>query len=74
VAERIWSPDQKIIKKGDGTIRLIFSSSSESELTGWALSFADEARVVKPKWLVKEMKETVGRMQEVYTRSRSYPV
>jgi hypothetical protein len=35
VAERIWSPDQKIIKKADGKIRLIFSSSSESELTGW---------------------------------------
>jgi predicted DNA-binding transcriptional regulator YafY len=66
VAERIWSPDQKIIKKADGKIRLIFSSSSEYELTGWMLSFADEARVVKPKWLVKKMEETVSRMQDIY--------
>ncbi|RZB35050.1 MAG: hypothetical protein SRB1_00818 [Desulfobacteraceae bacterium Eth-SRB1] len=73
VAERIWSPDQKIVKKADGKIRLIFSSSSEYELTGWVLSFADEARVVKPKWLVEEIKKTLGRMQEVYTRSRSCP-
>ncbi|MBA3017745.1 MAG: WYL domain-containing protein [Proteobacteria bacterium] len=67
VAERIWSPDQKIIKKADGKIRLIFSSSSESELTGWALSFADEARVVKPKWLVKKVSQTIKRMEKVYS-------
>jgi predicted DNA-binding transcriptional regulator YafY len=30
------------------------------------LSFADEAKVVKPKWLVEEMEETVSRMQEIY--------
>ena len=67
VAERIWSPDQKIIKKADGKIRLIFSSSSESELTGWALSFADEARVIKPKWLVEKVSQTIKRMEKVYS-------
>ncbi len=67
VTERIWSPDQKIIKKTDGKTRLIFSVSSEYELKGWVLSFADEARVVKPKWLVKEVKKTVSIMQEIYT-------
>jgi len=67
VAERIWSPDQKIIKKADGKIRLIFSSSSESELTGWALSFADEAKVVKPKWLVEKVSQTIKRMEKVYS-------
>jgi predicted DNA-binding transcriptional regulator YafY len=67
VAERIWSPDQKIIKKADGKIRLIFSSSSEYELTGWVLSFADEARVIKPKWLVKEVSQTIKKMEKVYS-------
>jgi predicted DNA-binding transcriptional regulator YafY len=66
VAERIWSPDQKIIKKADGKIRLIFSASSEYELTGWALSFADEARVVKPKWLVDGVLKIISSMQEIY--------
>ncbi|MEA3416005.1 MAG: WYL domain-containing protein [Thermodesulfobacteriota bacterium] len=67
VAERIWSPDQKIVKKADGKIRLTFSASSEYELKGWALSFADEARVVKPKWLVKEVSQTIKRMEKVYS-------
>jgi predicted DNA-binding transcriptional regulator YafY len=67
VAERIWSPDQKIIKKADGKIRLIFSASSEYELTGWVLSFADEARVVKPKWMVKEVSQTIKKMERVYS-------
>jgi predicted DNA-binding transcriptional regulator YafY len=66
VAERIWSPDQKIVKKSNGKIRLIFSTSSESELTGWVLSFADEARVVKPKWLVKKISQTIKKMEMVY--------
>jgi predicted DNA-binding transcriptional regulator YafY len=67
VTERIWSPDQKIIKKADGKIRLIFSSSSEYELIGWALSFADEARVIKPKWLVKKVSQTIKKMEKVYS-------
>ena len=67
IAERIWSPDQKIIKKADGKIRLIFSASSEYELTGWALSFADEARVVKPKWLVEKVSQTIKRMEKLYS-------
>jgi predicted DNA-binding transcriptional regulator YafY len=67
VSERIWSPDQKIVKKADGKIRLIFSSSSEYELKGWVLSFADEARVVKPKWLVEKVSQTIKKMERVYS-------
>jgi predicted DNA-binding transcriptional regulator YafY len=66
VTERIWSPDQKIVKKSNGKIRLIFSSSSEYELTGWALSFGDEARVIKPKRLVKKVSQTIKKMEKVY--------
>ncbi|MBU4286569.1 MAG: WYL domain-containing protein [Proteobacteria bacterium] len=55
------------IKKADGKIRLIFSSSSESELTGWALSFADEAKVIKPKWLVEKVSQTIKRMEKAYS-------
>lgn len=50
-----------------GKIRLIFSASSEYELIGWALSFADEARVVKPKWLVKKVSHTIKKMEKVYS-------
>ncbi|MEA3222974.1 MAG: WYL domain-containing protein [Thermodesulfobacteriota bacterium] len=54
VAERIWSPDQKIIKKGKGKVRLILNASSEPELTTWLLSFGDEARLLKPEYLQKK--------------------
>ena len=59
VSERVWSPDQKIIRKRDGSIRLIFTTSSEPEFISWVLGFKDEARVIKPKWLVKEVKESL---------------
>ncbi|MEA3429291.1 MAG: WYL domain-containing protein [Thermodesulfobacteriota bacterium] len=55
------------IKKADGKTRLIFSASSEYELTGWALSFADDARVVKPKWLVEKVSQTIKNIEKVYS-------
>ena len=65
-AERIWSPDQKITKKGKGTIRISFSASSTPELTGIILSFADEAQVIQPDWLVEEMAAMTKRLHELY--------
>ena len=65
--ERIWSPDQKIIKKGKGKIRITFSASSEPELIGGLLSFGDEAKLIKPDWLVKEMTKKVKKMHAIYT-------
>lgn len=55
ISERIWSPDQKIINKRDGGIRLEFMASSEAEVMGWVLSFGEEARVVAPAWLRKKL-------------------
>jgi predicted DNA-binding transcriptional regulator YafY len=67
VAERIWSPDQKLIKKKDGTAKLKFSASSEPELISWVLSFGDEAKVVKPKWLIDRIRQIVISIQSEYT-------
>ena len=53
VAERIWSPDQKITKKRDGSVRLKFSASSEPELISWILSFGDEVKLIKPDCLIE---------------------
>ena len=65
VKERQWSPDQKIVKKRDGSgIRLEFLASSDSELIGWVLSFGDEAQLLKParvrKKLVKKLEGMVA--------------
>ncbi|MBC8393270.1 MAG: WYL domain-containing protein [Deltaproteobacteria bacterium] len=66
VAERIWSPDQKLIEKKDGTVKLKFSASSEPELISWVLSFGNEAKLIKPKWLVKEIIPMIEKMQKAY--------
>jgi predicted DNA-binding transcriptional regulator YafY len=60
VPERNWSEDQKIVKRKDGTITLTFTASSEPEFISWLLSFREEAKVLRPKWLVDTVKETIG--------------
>jgi predicted DNA-binding transcriptional regulator YafY len=66
VTERVWSPDQKIVKKGKDKIRLTFKASSEPEVTGWLLSFGDQAKLIEPDWLVKMVSSTVDRLKVIY--------
>jgi len=66
VAERTWSPDQKIEKIGDDKIRHKFSASSEVELTAWILSFGEDARVIEPDWLGEEIINKVNRTAVLY--------
>jgi len=67
VLERIWSPDQEIVKKGKNKIVLKFTASSEPELISWLLSFGKEAILIKPDWLVKELKSRIADMAQCYT-------
>jgi len=66
VAERVWSPDQKIESLEDGRIRLTFSASSEPEVIAWLLSYGDEAVLRKPDWLVKDVVKIIKRMVKFY--------
>jgi predicted DNA-binding transcriptional regulator YafY len=65
VSERIWSPDQKIYKK-NGTTKLTFSASSEPELISWVLSFREEAQLIEPTWLAKNIKNNIKSMNILY--------
>jgi len=69
VSERIWSPDQKITKKDKRKIRLTFSASSESELISRLLFFGEEAKLIKPEWLVEEVAKKVKQMNSLYSPS-----
>ena len=69
VAERIWSPGQKLTKKKDGTVKLKFSASSEPELISWILSFGDGVKVVRPEWLRKKLIQVVNKMSKKANRS-----
>ena len=68
VSERIWSSDQEIIKKGKDKIILKFTSSSEPELVSWLLSFGEEATLIKPDWIIKELKTKIAKMKDHYNR------
>ncbi len=67
VSERIWSPDQKILKKGNDKIILKFTASSEPELISWLLSFGEEATLIKPDCIVKELKSKIAKLADCYS-------
>lgn len=66
VSERMWSPDQHILKKGKDKIILRFTSSSEQEIISWLLSFGEEATLLNPDWLIKELKNTISKLLKCY--------
>ena len=65
VAERIWSSEQIIHKKRGKTL-LKFSASSKPELLSWVMSFGKDAKVISPKWLIKDVKKTIRKIQKLY--------
>ncbi len=68
VAERIWSPDQKILKKGKDKILLKFTASSEPELISWLLSFGQDAKLIKPEHLIVRLTDIAGEMLKNYQK------
>jgi predicted DNA-binding transcriptional regulator YafY len=48
---------------------LTFSATSKPELISWVLSFGNEAKVIRPDWLVKEVNEVVKDMYALYGSS-----
>jgi predicted DNA-binding transcriptional regulator YafY len=66
VAERMWSPDQRIVRVDDSTIRITFSASSDKELISWLLSFGEEARLIRPQRLVDSTKAMLMKMEALY--------
>lgn len=55
VLERIWSSDQKITQRKNGSLRLEFTANSTKEVVAWVLSFGGEATLVEPKELVSDV-------------------
>ncbi len=65
-AERTWSPDQKIVKRRDGAIKITFTASSEEEVLSQIMSFGEHAVLLKPVRLRKRIKETIRAMSGAY--------
>lgn len=66
VAERTWSPDQKIVQVGKDKICLSFTAASEPEVIGWVLSFGEEAVLVRPRSLALQLRGKLQRLQGKY--------
>jgi predicted DNA-binding transcriptional regulator YafY len=65
VAERIWSPGQSVQNKNGKTV-LRFRGSSKPELLSWVMSFGEAAKVLKPEWLIKDVKKEIQKIQLQY--------
>jgi biotin operon repressor len=65
VSERTWGPGQKLIMKKNGTVRLSFITSSAPEVISWILSFREEAKPLKPGWLIRRFARTLKRMSQL---------
>lgn len=47
VGERIWSDDQKLLPREDGSLVLEITTRSEEELMAWVRSFGEEAKLLE---------------------------
>lgn len=59
VAERTWSPGQKLRKRKDGAVELSFTTTSRRETLAWVLSFGPDAELLAPKDLREELQTTI---------------
>jgi len=64
--ERTWSVDQKIKENKDDSTDITFTGSSESEVISLILSLRENARIIKPKWLVEEIKIKINSICQTY--------
>ncbi|MBM4311183.1 MAG: WYL domain-containing protein [Deltaproteobacteria bacterium] len=71
MCERIWSRDQKIKHNPDGSADITFTVASESELISFILSLGDNARILKPKWLIENIKKYIEKMAFSYEPNES---
>lgn len=68
-AEREWSPDQEIERRGD-SVRLSFWSTSEPEVMSLAMAFGACARLVKPAALAAKVRDELAASLAAYRPRR----
>lgn len=66
ISERVWSVNQEITPVGDNKIRIKLSASSEYEFLSWILSFGNNARLLKPDYMVEKIRQKIDGMTAFY--------
>jgi predicted DNA-binding transcriptional regulator YafY len=62
-------PARHKFRLGEDRIKISFSASSSAEVTSWILSFGEEAELLKPDWVRKELALNVTNMNETYNKT-----
>jgi predicted DNA-binding transcriptional regulator YafY len=66
VQDRIWHPSQKVEKQGDGSIILKFEAGGVMEIISWVLSYGNNAEILEPAALRKEIAAIMEDMAKLY--------
>lgn len=66
VRERVWGANQVVRDLAEDKIKLSFEASSKEETISWIFFFGEEAKVLRPDWLVAEVAQRIGMMQGNY--------
>ncbi len=66
IVERDWHPQQKIVKRKDGSIVLEFVTNHISEVKKWVLSWGPGARVLAPPFLVEAITSDLAHALNMY--------
>lgn len=70
VAERIWSKNQTIERREDGSIILTARMANFPEALAWVLSFGKSAVALEPTWFAKKIREESRAVARNYRRKR----
>jgi len=62
VSERQWHPSQRLEEQNDGSLILALTVNHLLELKRWILSWGDDARVLAPRDLADDLRQTALRM------------
>ncbi len=66
VQDRIWHPSQKVGKESDGSVILKFEAGGVMEIISWVLSYGNNAEILEPAGLRKNVAEISEKMVELY--------
>ena len=66
-AERVWSPDQTIERRGE-VVRIGFWSTSEPEVMSLVMAFGSCARLLEPASLAEKLRAELAAALDSYTR------
>ncbi|HMO52743.1 MAG TPA: WYL domain-containing protein [Kiritimatiellia bacterium] len=68
IAERVWHPSQRILKRRDGSVDLIMTTRGWKELVRWILSWQPDVRVLAPASLKSRIREKLMAAMEADDR------